>query len=780
MDQTQDIGIAESFIEALTGAPDSPVTFQTFVEPKDAGSEMLPQIFHGTVRKWWPKLMELQDAGHGVFFMVNEGNGRGRREENVKALRALFCDHDGTGGEPANAKRILLDVPEPHLVVLSGGSERNEHWYWRLEPGAPLGAFTASQKALAAKLGSDPAVHDLPRVLRLPGTLHQKDRSHTTLVTFARTGVNGAYHPEEVTGPLSAATAQPAPPPLPPSSPPSAPMSGGRVLSSNDRARCEAYVASIFATEGEGGDLQTFKAACACVRDFGLDRTTAWETLRAWNQTNASPPWAEVDLGKKFMSAEKYGKAPVSSKVSQQMTAIRAEKSAGDVATVREKNPTYDPSNWAVDVSRGGKGWREFRDGAWTEGISESALDRLLKNGAKLDKNGVEAWKDSVTPVFYSGPVYGSSERIATVDGRDVANTFRRPILEPAMGDCEPIFQVLCNLCAGNEEAQAWLTGWLAKLVQNVHDGQPARIGTAPFLFGAKGSGKGVLEEVMKACVGKWNVASISQRELTSDFNSYLDGVLLVFANEVWAADGNGGRSEKLASKIKDAITCHDRLINCKGVPEVTRVAVENWVFSSNSHRPTDVEKGDRRLTLLQTGPAIGAELGSRVADDARAGGPMVRAFLGYLLSRPREALVSDYRPLENAAKEQVREVSGNSATKFALAVRKRGFWNTTGPWGKGVHDAYVPDYDKGGSLIRLMPDGTESYYVTRRVLMDVYRAWASSINAPATQESTLLAALREEFPGIVDGEARIDGRDELCLTGLPGMLPGSQGTLSI
>jgi hypothetical protein len=714
--------------------------------------------------------MELQDAGHGIYYMVNEGNGRGRREENVKALRALFVDHDGTGGEPAQGMREMLFIPEPHLVVRSGGSDRNEHWLWLLSPGEPVTGFVGAQKSLAAKLGSDPAVHDLPRVLRLPGTLHQKDRSLPALVTFVRTGASGTYHMDEVA---------PAPEPQAPSlTPPPLPAPASRVLSSDSRARCEAYVASIFATEGEGGDLQTFKAACACVRDFGLDRTTGWEVLRAWNQTNASPPWSEPELGKKFMSAEKYGKAPVSAKVSQQMTAIRSEKASADATSLATKNPTYDPANWAVDVSRGGRGWREFRDGAWTEGISESALDRLLKNGAKLDKNGVEAWKDSVTPVFYSGPVYGSSERISTVDGRDVANTFRRPTLEPAMGDCEPVHQVIRNLCANDEEAVTWLTGWLAKLVQNVHDGSPARIGTAPFLFGAKGSGKGVLEEVMKACVGKWNVASISQRELTSDFNSYLDGVLVVFANEVWAADGNGGRSEKLASKIKDAITCHDRLINCKGVPEINRIAVENWIFSSNSHRPTDVEKGDRRLTLLQTGPAIGAELGARVADDARSGGPMARAFLGYLLSRPREALVGDYRPLENAAKEQVREVSGNSATKYALAIRKRGFWNTTGAWGRGLQEAYVQG-PGGGPLLHASEDGTESAYITLHSLMEVYKAWCSSVNAPAAQLTTLIAAIKEEFPGLVDGEARVDGRDELCVAGLPGMFPVAQSTLS-
>lgn len=40
--------------------------------------------------------------------------------------------------------------------------------------GCELAQFGPAQKALAEKFGGDPSVHDLPRVMRLPGFLHRK------------------------------------------------------------------------------------------------------------------------------------------------------------------------------------------------------------------------------------------------------------------------------------------------------------------------------------------------------------------------------------------------------------------------------------------------------------------------------------------------------------------------------------------------------------------------------------------------------------------------------
>jgi hypothetical protein len=81
-------------------------------------------------------------------------------------VRALFVDLDGTPVEPVLAWRF-----RPDLVVES--SRGRFHAYWRTDA-VPLDEFAPLQKALAALFNGDTAVHDLPRVMRLPGSWHQK------------------------------------------------------------------------------------------------------------------------------------------------------------------------------------------------------------------------------------------------------------------------------------------------------------------------------------------------------------------------------------------------------------------------------------------------------------------------------------------------------------------------------------------------------------------------------------------------------------------------------
>ncbi|MGH8603344.1 MAG: DNA-primase RepB domain-containing protein, partial [Gammaproteobacteria bacterium] len=55
------------------------------------------------------------------------------------------------------------------------------HVYW-LVSDCPLESFPPAQKALAAKYGGDPVVHDLTRVMRLPGFFHQKKEPFLTRI----------------------------------------------------------------------------------------------------------------------------------------------------------------------------------------------------------------------------------------------------------------------------------------------------------------------------------------------------------------------------------------------------------------------------------------------------------------------------------------------------------------------------------------------------------------------------------------------------------------------
>jgi hypothetical protein len=288
--------LAAAFLRALTGSEATPVTFQTFV---DAGqSRLSPSNVHTTLNDAWEGLCEAQESGHGVFVMVNEGDGRGRSSANVRALRALFADAD-EGPVPVEL------LGSPSMIVRSG---RGEHYYWLLAAGEPLDAFTPAQKAIAAKLGTDPKVCDLPRVLRLPGTFNLKDRSNPRFVELVACDTGARRTITEVVTALGAGRVE-----APEAPTCSAAPAGPLTLASEARFRAEQYVAKVHAVQGAHGDNNTFRVASALLRDFALDRVTAWEVFKAWNRTNAQPPWNENELGQKFANASKYATRSVGS-----------------------------------------------------------------------------------------------------------------------------------------------------------------------------------------------------------------------------------------------------------------------------------------------------------------------------------------------------------------------------------------------------------------------------------------------------------------------------------
>jgi len=163
-------------------APKGPITFQTFSDRKPEGwFDPLARVFHGTLDEHAPDLIRFSEAGAGVFFMVNQGDGvvrQGRktcrRTENVIAVRALFVDLDGAPLQP------LIECPEPPKIIVESSPERY-HGYW---PGilCPLQAFVPAQLGLAKHFGGDESVADLPRVMRLPGFPHQKGEPFMTRI----------------------------------------------------------------------------------------------------------------------------------------------------------------------------------------------------------------------------------------------------------------------------------------------------------------------------------------------------------------------------------------------------------------------------------------------------------------------------------------------------------------------------------------------------------------------------------------------------------------------
>lgn len=118
------------------------------------------------------ELDEANAAGKNVCVGANPRKRQGGKAEDVVLARCLFVDIDGT--DVGTAIKLITDahLPTPTCIVNSG---HGLHAYWRLsEPMLDVAAWTEAQKHLARLLDSDPKVHDLPRIMRLPAFFNHK------------------------------------------------------------------------------------------------------------------------------------------------------------------------------------------------------------------------------------------------------------------------------------------------------------------------------------------------------------------------------------------------------------------------------------------------------------------------------------------------------------------------------------------------------------------------------------------------------------------------------
>lgn len=63
-----------------------------------------------------------------------------------------------------------------------------------------------------------------------------------------------------------------------------------------------AYLATIHAIDGQGGDKQTYKV-CVKLASSGYSEMEAMALLAEWNTTNCTPPWSAAELVRKLQCA---------------------------------------------------------------------------------------------------------------------------------------------------------------------------------------------------------------------------------------------------------------------------------------------------------------------------------------------------------------------------------------------------------------------------------------------------------------------------------------------
>lgn len=110
------------------------------------------------------RAQQWQQEGRGIYLVINDGGDSAR---SIRRCRALFIEWDDRPLAWQLQAWRQLGLPQPSLIVSTGGS--SAHLYWVLEPAVAPDLWAPIQARLIAHAGSDPHCRDTSRVMRLPG-----------------------------------------------------------------------------------------------------------------------------------------------------------------------------------------------------------------------------------------------------------------------------------------------------------------------------------------------------------------------------------------------------------------------------------------------------------------------------------------------------------------------------------------------------------------------------------------------------------------------------------
>ncbi len=589
-------------------------------------------------------------------------------------------------------------------------SARGKHSYWLLEPGEARESFSKAQAALAGHFQTDPTVKDLPRVMRVPGFLHQKNPASPFLVRIVETrpvkytiaqvlaafpgGISAANEAREC------GDARP----------------GENRQGTNDLAvrRAQAYLAKIAgAIQGEGGDNDTYVVACVLVRDFGLSVENALELLREWN-AKCTPPWSESDLIEKLQNADKYASGTRGAKLS----ALAAEfRGTEDLCFV-------------VPLSRC---FARNARGEWdtNKPLDEKGAKGHLRSLRVREKNVGNIMALHLMPIAHSVDCSPGDPPLFDKDGSRVVNSYRAPRIIPAPGDFPRIKAMIEAVADGNQRAIDWLFNWFAAKYQN----PGSRSMTAVVAQGSQGIGKTKLALIFADLLGAENTASISQADIESSFNGHFASKLFVIADEV----ANRDTLRDSSSILKKYVTDPRLMVNVKSVPQYEIQNRMSWWFTSNSDTPVKVEgRGDRRYTVLSAlasrTPEYEAVLNSVHGPD----GSFTPDFRSEMAAFAYALRVHDVdyelarKPLDNDARDALIEATRSSAEAFWAEVAEQGIKNV-------VAEHLVPGLDEHW-------DCGEAG-VTVDAVYRAYERYCDAQGMKACRRSSLGTAMRVAFP---------------------------------
>lgn len=185
-----------------------------------------------------------------------------------------------------------------------------------------------------------------------------------------------------------------------------------------------------------------------------------------------------------------------------------------------------------------------------------------------------------------------SQERFVERDGHIWLNTYRAPDIATLEGDWSPFTDHMEYLLPDPEERRL-LVERLAWIVRN-----PGEKLHHAILLRSKvhGVGKSLLMSIIAKLIGESNFRKSSTSEIAGNFQSFIQGKLLVLVEEL-----DFGSGLAFYNRIKDMIDSDRIAINLKGIDQHEVKNHASFVFLTNREIPIQIEAEDRRFLILES-----------------------------------------------------------------------------------------------------------------------------------------------------------------------------------
>jgi hypothetical protein len=238
----------------------------------------------------------------------------------------------------------------------------------------------------------------------------------------------------------------------------------------------------------------------------------------------------------------------------------------------------------------------------------------------------------------------------------NVYNLWRGFGVEPKAGSWALIEVHLREvICAGHEANYEWLICWLAYAVQN--PGRRAEV--AVVLRGLKGTGKGMIGQLLIRIFRGHAVHIAQTKHLVGHFNAHLLDALFLFADEViWGGD------KQADAVLKSLVTESTLMIEPKGVDSFPMPNMLKILMATNNDWAVPASADERRYFVLDVPDYRKGDADYFNALNAAIEGDEAAAFLDHLLTLDLSGF--DHRnPPHTAGLNRQKLVGGDSFQKF-------------------------------------------------------------------------------------------------------------------